>query len=152
MNKDEKLAKRNYKTISSDYSMQIGLKKFPKSFFNDYMEIPAMLEAMPNVNKKKILDWGCGLGKHIKFLRKKGAIVKGFDISPQMVNIAREINPNIDIRVGSGNNIPFKEKFDVVMASLSLHYLNNWERVFTEIERVLKPHGLLVAQNLLLKG
>ena len=39
-----------------------------------------------NIKKKKILDIGCGHGAMMEFFKKKGAIVKGVDISPEAVS------------------------------------------------------------------
>ncbi len=47
-----------------------------------------------------------------------------------MIDIARKENPIIDLRIGSGYKIPFKGKFDIVVASLVMDYLKDWDKVF----------------------
>ena len=108
------------------------------------LEMPTTFELLGNVKDKKILDWGCGSGIYAKILTKKGAKVKGFDISPTMIKIAKEENPNLDLKVGSGTKIPFKEKFDIVVASLAIHYLKDWDKVFKEVKKVLKKKGYFI--------
>ncbi len=75
---------------------------------------------------------------------EQGAWVAGFDINPVMLKMARERNPSLDLRLGSGYKIPFKAKFEIVQASLVLNYLRDWDRVFSEVSRVLKTGGMFV--------
>ena len=37
--------------------------------------------------------------------------------------------------------IPFKEKFDIVLSSLVVHYFKNWDKMFKQVSRVLKKGG-----------
>ncbi|MCA9485413.1 MAG: class I SAM-dependent methyltransferase, partial [Nanoarchaeota archaeon] len=139
--KEEKQARQSYNTMARFYHEYRTTKFEGGWFFNEYLEMPAMLKALGNVKDKKILDWGCGSGIYAKILSEKGAKIKGFDISKEMLKIARESNPRLDLRIGSGLNIPFDEKFDIVFSSLALNYLKDWDRAFKEISRVLKKGG-----------
>src|SRR3989344_471656 len=103
MNKDEKATIKMYKELAEEYH---GLR-MKKSLYNEMTEMPAMMKMLGNVKNKKVLDWGCGSGIYIKELKSKGAKIKGFDISEKMVAIAKKINPDIEIKVGSGTNIPY---------------------------------------------
>lgn len=140
MNKDEKATINIYKGLAEEYH---GLR-MKKSLYNEMTEMPAMMKMLGNVKDKKVLDWGCGSGIYIKKLKSKGADIKGFDISQEMVEIARKINPNIEIKVGSGTKIPFNEKFDIVFASLAIHYLKKLDKPFQEIARVLNSDGIFI--------
>ena len=141
MNKDEKATKRLYKNIADFYH---NYRTANTSFFNEKIEMPAMINVLGNLKNKKILDWGCGSGLYIKKIKSKCKQIKGFDISPEMVEIAKKLNPKIEIKVGSGTKIPFREKFDIVYASLSIHYLKDLNPVFKELKRVVKPNGYFV--------
>tara|TARA_Y100000034_G_scaffold134449_1_gene202932 strand:+ start:1429 stop:2178 length:750 start_codon:yes stop_codon:yes gene_type:complete len=144
MKLDEKEARKNYNLISQSYH-DMRTKKFPKGwFYNEMLEMPSTLELLGHVKGKKILDFGCGTGIYAKLLTKKGAKVKGFDISPEMIRIAKIENPKLDLKVGSGYKIPFKEQFDIVLAPLVLHYLKDWNKVFKQIKKVLKKNGIFI--------
>ena len=140
MNKDERATIGIYGNLAEEYH-DLRIKK---SLHNELIEMPAMFKMLGNVKGKKILDWGCGSGLYIRKLKKKGAKIKGFDISPEMVKIAKKLNPEIEIKVGSGTKIPFHEKFDIVFASLAIHYLKDLDKPFKEIKRVLKPKGVFI--------
>ncbi|MCK5615672.1 class I SAM-dependent methyltransferase [Candidatus Pacearchaeota archaeon] len=141
---EEREAKKNYDKSARAYHNWRTIENPQGWFYNEFLEMPATLELLGNVKGKKILDFGCGTGIYSKLLTKKGAKVKGFDISPAMIEIAKEENPKLDLKVGSGYDIPFNEKFDVVLASLVFHYFKDWDKVFKGISKVLKKGGVLV--------
>ena len=144
MKKEEKEAKKKYNVIAEDFH-NLRTKKFPQGFFyNEMLEMPATLELLGNVKGKKILDFGCGSGIYAKILTKRGAKVKGFDISDEMIRISKRENPKLDLRIGSGYNIPFKEKFDIVFAALVMHYFSDLDKVFKQVRKVLKKNGVFV--------
>jgi ubiquinone/menaquinone biosynthesis C-methylase UbiE len=65
-----------------------------------------------------------------------------------MIELAKENCPNVDFKIGSMNKLPFKNSsFDIVTASLSIHYVNNINTVFKEIYRILKKGGLFYYSN-----
>ncbi len=141
MKKEELEARSKYNLMAKDYH-DLRTKKNPEGwFYNELLEMPATISLLENVKGKKILDFGCGTGIYARLLAKKGAIVKGFDISPEMIRIAKKENPSLDLRVGSGYNIPFKEKFDIVIAPLVLDYLVDWEKVFKKVYSLLNKGG-----------
>jgi ubiquinone/menaquinone biosynthesis C-methylase UbiE len=144
MKPEEKEAKRMYDD-SAEFYHDYRTKLNPKGwFYNEMLEMPATLKLLGNVKGKKILDFGCGSGIYAKLLTKKGAIVKGFDISDEMLKIAKKSNPNLDLRQGSGYKIPFKENFDIIVAALVVHYMKDWDKMFKEMGRVLKSRGIVV--------
>ncbi|WP_445385771.1 class I SAM-dependent methyltransferase [Robiginitalea sp. IMCC44478] len=115
---------------------------------NAYYDRPNMLELLPDVRGKIILDAACGPGKYAEILINRGAVVKGFDISPKMVELAIQRNK------GEGeffihdfsNPISMVEdnSCDIVLCALALHYIEDWTLTIQEFNRVLKSAGTLV--------
>ncbi len=144
MKKEEKEAKSKYDIIAEHYH-NFRTKEHPEGwFYNEMLEMPATLELLGNVKGRKVLDFGCGTGIYTKILKKKGAKIKGFDISSGMLKIAKEWVPEVEFKKSSGYNIPFKEKFDVVVASLVLDYAKDWNKVFKQVKKLLKKGGIFV--------
>ena len=107
-----------------------------------------MLMLAGDVAGRRILDAGCGAGPLSAALRDRGAIVTGFDKSAGMVELARRrLGDDADLQVAElGGPLPFPDgTFDDVTASLVLHYLQDWGPALTELRRVLKPGGRLIA-------
>ncbi|MEO6082735.1 MAG: class I SAM-dependent methyltransferase [Umezawaea sp.] len=114
---------------------------------NAYYERPAILALAGDVTGRRILDAGCGSGPLFAALRDRGAIVTGFDSSTGMLELARRrLGPDADLRVADlGSPLPFPDDtFDDVIASLVLHYLEDWGRTLTELRRVLTAGGRLI--------
>jgi len=126
MKKHEKEVRKNY-DFMAEYYHNHRTKKFPQGwFYNEMLEMPSTLKLLGNVKGKKILDFGCGTGIYAKLLTKKGAKVKGFDLSSEMIKIAKKENPKLDLRVGSGNKIPFTEKFSTLPLRSVMDPSNVW--------------------------
>ena len=117
------------------------------NLFNAYYERPEMLRLAGDVSGRRILDAGCGSGPLSAALHVRGAAVTGFDVSAAMVELARQrLGEDADLHVVDlGAPLPFAEaEFDDVIASLVLHYLEDWSGPLTELRRVLKPGGRLI--------
>jgi SAM-dependent methyltransferase len=118
------------------------------SLWNAYYERPAMLALAGDVAGRRILDAGCGSGPLFAALRDRGAIVTGFDSSAGMLDQARRrLGDGADLQVAElGRPLPYADDaFDDVIASLVLHYLEDWGPALAELRRVLKPGGRLIA-------
>lgn len=117
------------------------------NLFNRYYERPAMLRLAGDVSGLRVLDAGCGSGPLSEALQARGAVVTGFDQSAAMVDLARR-RLGADARVcvaDLAEPLPYEDdEFDVVAASLVLHYLEDWTGPLAELRRVLKPGGRLI--------
>jgi SAM-dependent methyltransferase len=117
------------------------------NLFNAYYARPEMIRLAGDVAGLEVLDAGCGSGPLMDALRAEGALVSGFDLSPAMVDLARQrLGEEADLRVADlGAPLPYPDKaFDLVAASLSLHYVKDWAPVLAELRRVLRPGGRLI--------
>ena len=136
-------AANDYDSFAEAYSAENEV-----SLFNAYYERPATLALAGDVAGRRILDAGCGSGPLFAELRDRGAIVTGFDASAGMLEIARRrLGDDADLRVADlGRPLPFPDSaFDDVIASLVLHYLEDWTAPLAELRRVLRPGGRLIA-------
>ena len=117
------------------------------NILNAYYERPAMTALAGDVAGRRILDAGCGSGPLSAALRERGAVVTGIDSSAGMVALARRrLGDDAALHVVDLNDpLPFADgAFDDVVASLVLHYLEDWGPTLAEIRRVLKPGGRLI--------
>ena len=67
----------------------------------------------------KILDIGCGTGRHSIELSKRGYSITGIDLSESLLNRAREKaveqNLSIDFQKHDARKLPFSNEFDLVI-------------------------------------
>ncbi|RDI24736.1 class I SAM-dependent methyltransferase [Lentzea flaviverrucosa] len=118
-----------------------------KNYANACYERPATLALAGDVTGRRILDAGCGAGPLFAALRERGAVVSGVDVSAGMVEQARlRLGADADLRVADlGEPLPFPDsEFDDVIASLVLHYLQDWGPALAEVRRVLRTGGRLI--------
>lgn len=105
-----------------------------------------ILKAMlPDFKGKSVLDIGCGFGWHCKYAAENGAeSVVGIDASDNMLGRARLINadPKIEYVKCFVEEYEYPvERFDVVISSLVLHYVEDLNSVFKKIYSTLKAGG-----------
>jgi SAM-dependent methyltransferase len=115
--------------------------------FNALYERPAMLALLGEIAGKRVLDAGCGAGALAEAMLARGAVVTGLELSRPMAELARaRLGDRATIHVGDLARplAMFADgSFDLVAASLVLHYLEHWEPTLREFARVLAPGGAL---------
>ncbi len=120
-----------------------------KNFFsnNDDAATDFIRRSLPDLNDKTVLDLGCGGGDDIKMYESLGAKnIYGIDASETMINEAKQ-NVSHPENLSCANIEDTKSPndfFDVVAGRYSLHYLENFDKAYQEIARILKPGGLLI--------
>lgn len=105
-------------------------------------------QMLPDFNGKRVLDLGCGFGWHCQYAVDNGAVyAMGVDISEKMLEEARKRNnsPTIEYKCLAVEDFDFqRETFDVVISSLTFHYLESFEDVCRKVNRCLVEGGSFV--------
>lgn len=68
---------------------------------------------------KTLLDIGCG-GGHIDHHLQEYYSVTGVDCSPQMLDLARRLNPRLEYQLGDMRSLKLPQKFDAVIIADSI--------------------------------
>lgn len=116
--------------------------------FNAYYERPATIALLGAVTGLRVLEAGCGPGALTFWLADHGAAVTAFDVSPEMVSLASqrlgERASFLTADLAQPLTFVADASVDVVVASLVLHYLEDWGAPFAEFHRILAPGGAVV--------
>lgn len=103
---------------------------------------------LPNLNNKTVLDLGCGYGWHCIYAMEQGANkAVGVDISQKMLDVAKEKTTfkQVDYICAAMEDFDVEaESFDVVISSLALHYIADFNAVADKVYRCLKKGGYFV--------
>jgi SAM-dependent methyltransferase len=115
---------------------------------NDYEVGIIINSATPN-EKSVIADIGCGTGHHVKELSDNNLNVIGVDISPSMIEKAKENNPYLasQFTVGDGlNSHLFQDNSltHILCLYFTIYYMQDKMRFFNNCMNWLMPGGFLI--------
>ena len=122
-----------------------------KYFTTPHPDMERLANLFSEKGVRRILDLGCGTGRHLLFLLKKGFEVYGLDGSPNGLEIAKnwltEENLSSELTCQKIEcDFPYKNGFfDAVISIQVIHHNLMKDIVFTinEILRTLKPEGFI---------
>lgn len=112
-----------------------------------------LLDKLPlcSVTPKNILDLGCGTGF---FTRKLSSLypnseVIGLDLSQGMIDFCQERSAKELYLCADAESIPLASNSqDLIYSNLTFQWLDSLDRLLSEINRVLKPNGVLIFSSL----
>jgi SAM-dependent methyltransferase len=127
-----------------------GDLKGRKNLYIDILQKIAIQKALGHRKKEMIVDFGCGSGRFSDLLSRRCQFLVGFEITPQMLEIAKNEcqNSNMGFVLYDGLNLPLKENgVDLVVSVNVLQYIteeSELKKVLKEIKRCLKPDAEFV--------
>lgn len=137
----EPIAEDTYDELADSYEQAVETNPY-----NDHLAFPATTRLVPDVSGARVLDAGCGAGRHTAWLTERGASVVGMDVSRGMLGQARErVESAAFTRGDLSGPFGFREaSFDGAISALALGYVRDWRAAFDAFARVLRPGGFLV--------
>jgi SAM-dependent methyltransferase len=122
------------------------------AYLSQYKDWPARERSAIRFAKGRVLDIGCGGGRHSLFLQEKGLEVTGVDISPLAVQVCRARGLK-DARVMSINDVgPSLGKFDtILMLANNFGLFSNRNKARVLLRRFLNtanPKARIIAESL----
>lgn len=130
------------------YNLFYGDKDYPQeaAIINDLIEKYADSHA-----EKRILNIGCGTGRHDVELNKSGYKIHGIDLSADMINIAKSNITDTDgfiYEVQDARDFTVKVPYDIIVSLFHvMSYQNTNEdlkRVFGCVNKALNTGGLFI--------
>ncbi|TKT76905.1 class I SAM-dependent methyltransferase [Aquamicrobium sp. LC103] len=121
----------------------------PTKPHNALYERPATLALLGDVRGLNVLDAGCGSGILSEILARAGAKVTGFDVTPEMIALARRRCAGLAVELHAGDlSRPLDwiadDSLDRVVSSLAFDYVERLEPAFRELHRVARPGAVFV--------
>ena len=121
--------------------------------FKDYQAEAQRLIALIQENLcsggNQLLDVACGTGHHIEYLKEHFA-VEGLDISEELLEIARQRNPDVLFHQADMIQFELGKRFDVVTCLFSsigyVRTIENLRRAINCMAQHVKPGGVVVIE------
>lgn len=116
--------------------------------YNVLLDAPAIESLLPDLLGKSVLDLGCGFGDNCyKYISRGAAFVVGIDSSENMIAEARQMNTDAKIEFYVMDMMKIDslgKQFDVIVSSLAIHYVEDFNGLMRTIAACLRPGGTLV--------
>lgn len=121
--------------------------EFPNTYYLAYRDLPDIISS--HVTGKKAIDFGCGTGRSTRFLKKMGFDVTGIDISQDMLNIAKRLDPAGTYQIVSNGMYSHlgENKYDLVQSIFTFDNIPGWENrtnILTGLSKLLKTTGKII--------
>jgi ubiquinone/menaquinone biosynthesis C-methylase UbiE len=135
--------RKSYDELADEYTRRIFDELRQKPF--DRQLLDRFAAEVSEIGE--VCDMGCGPGHVARYLREAGTSVLGLDLSPRMLEQARQLNPDISFREG---NMLALDLQDATLAGIAAFYAivnipqESLPAVFREMQRVLRQSGLLL--------
>lgn len=143
-----------YETLFQNYAVKYDNECFTQGTLGecDFIE-----QEINNDKRTRILDIGCGTGRHSRELTKRGYQVTGIDLSESMLNRARELSVKedlkIDFEIQDARSMTFSDKFDlaIILCEGSFPLMETDEmnyQILQNAAKALKDNGKLIFTTL----
>ena len=129
----------------------ISASNLPKLYFSDYEDWPQHEKKAMEYVKGRVLDIGCGAGRHSLYLQKKGLDVLGIDNSPLAIKVCK-LRGLKKAKIMSIEDIDFKPKsFDtIIMMGNNFGLFGSFQKARSLLKRfhkITSDDGLIVAET-----
>jgi SAM-dependent methyltransferase len=120
--------------------------EFPGTYYLAYRDLPLLIGEK---RSGAALDFGCGASRSTRFLRRNGFTATGVDISPEMLRMAREIDPSGDYRLIGDCDLSTLEPraYDVILSAFTFDNIPTGEkklRALKGLRGLLKNEGRML--------
>lgn len=122
--------------------------EFPGTYYLAYRDLPEIIAE--HIKGTKALDFGCGTGRSTRFLKRIGFDAVGVDIAENMLQQARERDPQGDYRLIEDDGVTLLQDrvYDLVLAAFTFDNIPTMQkkvRLFRGLRSPLESHGRIVS-------
>ncbi|WP_233712976.1 class I SAM-dependent methyltransferase [Amaricoccus solimangrovi] len=120
--------------------------------------VERLLDAMPPLEGRAVLDIGCGVGGAVRALARRGAFARGVDLTAEFIAVARDLSRMIGadpgiFAVGGARALPYRDRaFDhALMLHVGMNIADK-RGAMAEAARVIRPGGTFAIYDIMRAG
>jgi len=123
----------------------------PMAYFSEHRDWPPSVQKAMEFAKGRVLDVGCGAGRHSLYLQEKGLDVFGIDISPLAIKVCK-LRGLKKAEVMSTDEVDFKpNSFDTIIMMGNnfglFHSFKKARELLRGFHKITSPNALVVAES-----
>ncbi len=129
-----------YHKRASEYANAIK-----NNVYNALYDKPSLLALVESERFDSCLDMGCGPGAYIESLKRFCKNITAIDLSAEFIQMISKKHPDVRSYICNIENGLKEEQdssFDLVISPLTIHYVENLNSLFSEVNRVLSENGI----------
>lgn len=135
--------RRYYDAFAKSYEAQRGARS--QGGYHDLIDELEAEFVRRFATGKDVLEVGCGTGLVLSRIAGFARCARGVDLSPRMLDQARE--KHLDVQLASATDLPFEDDtFDVSCSFKVLAHIRDIEQALSEMTRVVRPGGYVIAE------
>ena len=144
--------KRSFEIVERDDGY-FDLSGGAKTYFLEYKDWPLHEKKAMRCVRGRVLDIGCGAGRHLLYLQQRGFDVVGIDISPLAVEVCKRRlkNENENVRVLSITQLTSPGGFDTILMLGNNFGLfgsaDRAKRLLRKIYKMTSENGRIIAES-----
>jgi SAM-dependent methyltransferase len=132
-------------------SWEIQYRTHGRVFETPHPDLLAFARLLSENGAGRVLDLGCGSGRHVVYLAKHGYDVHGMDVSPTGLKLTEQwlASEGVTAELRQADmtaTLPYADAFfDAIIAVQVIHHgrLRVVQAIIAELTRILRPRGLV---------
>jgi len=112
----------NLPRMYSDLAWTWRLISPPEDYIPEALEYASLIRQYASKTPRSWLHLGCG-GGHLDLTLKKYFTITALDLSPEMLALAKALNPEVHYGLGDMRTVQLEQHFDAILVADSIDYM-----------------------------
>ena len=132
-----KVINKKHKTFKNKLKIFDNFEK--SKFSNEFLFIFNKAKNIINLKNKKWLDFGCGSGNELNYIKSQKIEYFGYEPNEKLFKKCRNKHLKVTNKIQN-----LKKNYDIIFTRNTFKYVENFPKTFSKLSKLLKKNGLLI--------